>query len=86
LKDLHIDKLNISQWNDSEIVMINKPEALREKIRNFRKKGLDSIQIITDFDNTLNKNKYRQQIYDTRLQNPYLLLVMAFLRKVIICH
>lgn len=40
--------------------MINKPAALRQKISNFRKTGIDNIQIVTDFDNTLNKNKYRQ--------------------------
>ena len=33
LKDLYINKLNISTWNDSEIVIIPKPQDLREKIK-----------------------------------------------------
>ena len=65
LKDLFIDKLNISVWNDSEIVIIPKPEELRNKLKLFRHDKLHNLQIFSDFDNTLNKNKYRQQIYDT---------------------
>ncbi len=46
-------------------MIIPNPSRLKQKLDMFRREGVDKLDIVSDFDNTLNIKDYRGKCYDT---------------------